>query len=71
MKPYNNVDENATISYKTCSKCAQTKLLNEFGFLNKSQLKYRSDCRNCRNTTLKEQYAKRKLNKSVNVVIGI
>jgi hypothetical protein len=69
MKPYNNVDENANISFKTCSKCAQTKLLNEFGFLNKSQLKYRSDCRNCRNITLKEQYAKRKQKTESNIIM--
>lgn len=70
VRPYNNPDEKATHTFKTCSRCAQTKLLNEFGFSNKQILKYRSECRICRNVILKDEYAKRKAKIPVNILIS-
>ena len=60
MKPYTNPDPNQNIAYKKCSRCKQPKLLNEFGFKKKETLTYRPECRECRNTILKNEYNRRK-----------
>ena len=60
MKPDTNPDPNQNIAYKKCSRCKQPKLLNEFGFKKKETLTYRPECRECRNISLKKEYAKRK-----------
>lgn len=60
MKQYNNPDIEAVNKFKTCKKCDHNKSLIEFPFSNKSQNKYRAECRECRKITLKNEYIIRK-----------
>ena len=68
MKQYNNPDIDAGHKFKTCKKCNLHKSLLEFPFSNKSQNKYRAECRECRKIALKNEYTNRKEKKN-NLII--
>jgi len=59
-KQYENPDPLQHSTQKTCKKCQETKFLSQYGFMNKSKLVYRSECRDCRNKLYKDEYLKRK-----------
>jgi hypothetical protein len=65
MKQYNNPNPDDEHKFKTCKKCKSTKSLFDFPFSNKSQNKYRADCRMCRNEKLKNEYWMRKLPRDI------
>lgn len=60
---YNNPDETACCTKKTCNKCKCEKTLIDFPFKNKSLLLYRPECRECRKIVLKVDNLRRKLKK--------
>lgn len=65
-----NTDPNAHTTYKTCSKCKQSKLLFDFPFSykkykNEKHIGYKCKCRTCECEQQKELYKKRQEKKTL------